>query len=193
MFIPWLDSLYLHQVPQEGCGTHLLEKLICRLVGRLVGFCFQICLFPPPAPQAWSGPFRRPSAEMRRAGFPRARSRVEGAGRAPSTLPLVPTRAGSPAAPGRWSFRPGPGVAGPSARARFCRRSGPRPERAVGRSIRRAVPRRVHTLSPAARCVRGRAPGAGRARGRRSEAGPSPAVTAAPKVEMRKFPAPTDR
>lgn len=60
----------------------------------------------------------------------------------------MPTGLGSFAASGKWSFRSRSVVFWSSAHAPFCLRSGPREERAVGRSIRRAVLQRPHPPRP---------------------------------------------
>lgn len=116
MFIPWLDSLYLHKVPQEGRGTHLLQKLICTLVGRLALFSYLPPLPPPPPPPPGLVRTLQEAQRGDKQGW--CPDFAECAGRADRASPLLPTGAGSLAAPVGWSFRPGSVVAGPSARAR---------------------------------------------------------------------------
>lgn len=101
MFIPWLDSLYLHKVPQEGRGTHLLQKLICTLVGRLALFSYLPPLPPPPAPtRLGADPSGGPA--RRQAGLVSRLRRVRGAG-GPRVPPLAHRR-WQPRGSGRMEF-----------------------------------------------------------------------------------------
>ena len=162
MFTPWRHSFYLQQVPQEGCGTHLLQKLIC-----ILGCVSASLPSPRLGVDPGHGPARRiPGLVSRPRRVPRG-GRTARSPSCPRALAASRLRADGLSRLARRS--PGPPPACPLARGQ-----GPRPpERAVGRSIRRAVPRRVHTLSPAAPCAPGRAPG-GWARRRRSRLGPPP-------------------
>lgn len=92
MFTSWRHSFYLQQVPQEGCGTHLLQKLIC-----ILGCVSASLPSPRLVVDPGDGPARRTPGLV-------SRPRVGPVGRADSAVPLLPSGAGSFAAPGGRTF-----------------------------------------------------------------------------------------